>query len=167
MQSGFPTLSTGLVNAKKNYTLETYLNDAIAELFKASYQGKKLDGTERAIQSSALAVITKYSGLTPKSAQKSASARAFADYLDVMALGCSPDVPCSHAACPANRDEEISFLRINMGQPGIPDTRIAPIMTAYLKKIETLYQQQRNRTSDTTTRDFYDYQILKIKELFN
>ena len=54
-----------------------------------------------------------------------------------------------------------------MGQPGIPDTRIAPIMTAYLKKIEALYQQQRNRTSDTTTRDFYDYQILKIKELFN
>ena len=157
----------GLVNAKKNYTLETYLNDAIAELFKASYQGKKLDDTERAIQSSALAVITKYSGLTPKSAQKSASTRAFADYLDVMALGYSPDVPCSHAACPANRDEEISFLRINMGQPGIPDTRIAPIMTAYLKKIETLYQQQRNRTSDTTTRDFYDYQILKIKELFN
>ena len=84
-----------------------------------------------------------------------------------MALGYSPDVPCSHAACLANRDEEISFLRINMGQPGIPDPRIAPIMTAYLKKIEALYQQQRNRTSDTTTRDFYDYQILKIKELFN
>ena len=40
-------------------------------------------------------------------------------------------------------------------------------MTAHLKKIESLYKQQRARTSDKTTRDFYDYQLMRIKELFN
>ena len=54
-----------------------------------------------------------------------------------------------------------------MGQPGIENNRIAPVMTAHLKKIEALYKQQRSRTSDKTTRDFYDYQLLKIQELFN
>lgn len=41
---------SGQVNAKKNYTLETYLDDALYELFKASYQGKRLNDTERRIQ---------------------------------------------------------------------------------------------------------------------
>lgn len=158
---------SGQVNARKNYTLETYLDDALYELFKASYQGKRLNDTERRIQSSALAVMVKYSGLTPASGKKSASAKALADYSDVMALGYSPDVPCSHAACQAQREEEVSFLRINMGQPGITNTRIAPVMTAHLKKIEALYKQQRARTGDKTTRDFYDYQLLQIQELFN
>lgn len=31
---------SGLVNNRKNYTLDTYLDDALTELFKASYQGK-------------------------------------------------------------------------------------------------------------------------------
>ncbi len=158
---------SGLVNNRKNYTLDTYLDDALAELFKASYQGKKLDAAERDIQSAALAVIIKYSGLTPSSGKKTSSAKAFSDYQEVVALGYSPDVPCSHTACEANREEEVSFLRINMGQPGIANTRIAPLMTAHLKKIESLYKQQRARTNDKTTRDFYDYQLMQIKELFN
>lgn len=158
---------SGLVNNRKNYTLDTYLDDALTELFKASYQGKKLDAAERDIQSAALAVIIKYSGLTPTSGKKTSSTKAFSDYQAIVSLGYSPDVPCSHTACEANREEEVSFLRINMGQPGISNTRIAPLMTAHLKKIESLYKQQRARTSDKTTRDFYDYQLMRIKELFN
>lgn len=158
---------SGLVNNRKNYTLDTYLDDALTELFKASYQGKKLDAAERDIQSAALAVIIKYSGLTPTSGKKTSSTKAFSDYQAIVSLGYSPDVPCSHTACEANREEEVSFLRINMGQPGISNTRIAPLMTAHLKKIESLYKQQRARTSDKTTRDFYDYQLMQIKELFN
>ncbi|MCD8288143.1 MAG: zinc-dependent metalloprotease, partial [Porphyromonadaceae bacterium] len=148
----------GLVDKQKNYTLEGYLDDVISGIFQLSYQGKALDSNEQELQSTALDILIKYSGLSTNSTKKTTEAdKSLADYASVTHLRDNLELPCN---------DETAFLRINMGQQSISNTRIAPLTYAYLKKIESLYKQQRTQTNDKSTRDFYDYQLLQLKKLF-
>ncbi|MEG1378505.1 MAG: hypothetical protein RSC75_02650, partial [Bacteroidales bacterium] len=152
------------VDAKANYSLNGYLDDVIAELFKATYQGKKLNDTEMELQTASITALIKQSGLSAETAKKTASALAFEE---VVSLSNEPTLPCSHSACQHQMTDKESFLRINFGLPTLSPTVGAPLMTGKLKKILSLYKQKRAATVDVMTRDFYDYQIVRIEKLFN
>lgn len=147
----------GTIDPAKNYTVTTYLNDVIAEVFKATYQGRKLNDVERDIQSAAINLFIGYSNL--KDAAKSTTSR-LTDDID---LDGTP-FPCSHSLC--HHAEEQSFTRFTLG-PSMSTNEMAPYMTGALKKILSLYKQKRAATADSATRDFYDYQIIHIEKLFN
>ncbi len=147
----------GTIDPAKNYTVTTYLNDVIAEVFKATYQGRKLNDVERDIQSAAINLFIGYSNL--KDAAKSTTSR-LTDDID---LDGTP-FPCSHSLC--HHAEEQSFTRFTLG-PSMSTNEMAPYMTGALKKILSLYKQKRAATADNATRDFYDYQIIHIEKLFN
>ena len=147
----------GTIDPAKNYTVTTYLNDVIAEVFKATYQGRKLNDVERDMQSAAINLFIGYSNL--KDAAKSTISR-LTDDID---LDETP-FPCSHALC--HHAEEQSFTRFTLG-PSMSTNEMAPYMTGALKKILSLYKQKRAATADNATRDFYDYQIIHIENLFN
>lgn len=147
----------GTIDPAKNYTVTTYLNDVIAEVFKATYQGRKLNDVERDMQSAAINLFIGYSNL--KDAAKSTALR-LTDDID---LDEAP-FPCSHALC--HHAEEQSFTRFTLG-PSMSANEMAPYMTGALKKILSLYKQKRATTADSATRDFYDYQIIHIEKLFN
>ena len=147
----------GTIDPAKNYTVTTYLNDVIAEVFKATYQGRKLNDVERDMQSAAINLFIGYSNL--KDAAKSTTSR-LTDDID---LDETP-FPCSHALC--HHAEEQSFTRFTLG-PSMSTNEMAPYMTGALKKILSLYKQKRAATADSATRDFYDYQIIHIEKLFN
>jgi hypothetical protein len=139
------------------------MNDMIAELFKPTYQNKKPTSVDRSLQSAAIATMIKQSGLQPAAAKKS-SASALA-YEELITLADEPSLPCSLSGCTHN-DDAHSFLRVNFGLPGLSSEVAEPLMTGRLKKILQLYKSHRGATSDASTRDFYDYQIIKIGNLF-
>ena len=147
------------VDASRNYTLEAYLDDVIAEVFKPSFQGRSLNRQEQEMQTVALSFLIAYSGLN-ESGKNAAAKQSLAGYYDLLAANASPEIPCSYDG---GQDDK-SFFRNNRPQ-SISLDRIAPLMTARLKKIEALYKQQR-MSVDRQTRDFYDYRLLIIQELF-
>lgn len=151
------------LNPKGYYTSTTFFRDACAEIFKASYQGKKLSNVEQNLQAAAIDLMVSYSKLQP--ATKSSS-KSFADNDEISDAEGYSCLPCSHAGCTHHANES-SFVRINLGQTSPGDTQLAPMMTAQLREIERLYTQQRNAVSDTATRNFYDYQLLKLQKLFD
>ena len=151
------------VDPKLNYILSDYLNDVIAELFKATYQGAKLSKSDINLQSSAISLLINNSGL--KVEAKKSAATALDDFAEIMDLANEPTLPCSHT-CMHSKEDSSSFARINFGLPTLPENVLAPMMTAQLKKISQLYKQKRFAAQDKFTQDFYDYQILKIEKLF-
>ena len=155
---------SGLVDPKNNYTLEKYINEVITEIFGATYKGEKLNETEQNLQAAALSVIIGYTNLMTTSTAKSSS-KSLSDYLDIVALEYDHSIPCNYSDDLLG-EGKTSFLRINFGLPTVSQVEIAPIMTANLKRIQSLYKQRRGQTSDESTRNFYDYQILKIENLF-
>lgn len=157
---------SSMADNAENYTLEGYLDDAIAEIFKLSYQGKALDAQEQDLQAAALALMMSYSGLDKNEKNAAAAKQAFDAYREVQGIADCPDVPCSHTACGSHAGEN-GFVRYNLGQQGISRNRIAPLMTAQLRKIESLYKSRKAAAPDRQTREFYDYRLLQIEELFN
>lgn len=151
------------VDAKSNYVLEDYIKDVIAELFKATYQGANLTDADINIQSTAISLLTNYSGLKEASDKKGAV--ALTDYAEMVAAAHEPAVPCSHTCLDKSADDH-SFIRINFGLPTLATSVSAPLMSAQLKKISLLYKQKRLTATKQSTKDFYDYQILKIDNLF-
>ena len=146
-------------NAQSNYKLEDYLNDAVYELFKSTYQGKDLTEADINLQSTAISLMINYSGLKPAADKKGSS--ALNDYAELIDQTNEPSLPCSRAC-----EDNCSFARINFGLPALPTNVSAPLMTSQLKKINQLYKQKRYSASKQQTKDFYDYQILKIEHLF-
>lgn len=147
------------LDSKNNYKLEEYLNDAIYELFKSTYSGKDLSDTDINLQSTAISLLTNYSGLKPAADKKGAT--ALNDYQEMIELTNEPSLPCSHS-----QEESCSFARINFGLPALPANISAPLMTSQLKKISQLYKQKKYSAKQQKTKDFYDYQILQIDKLF-
>ena len=156
-----------LADPKNNYTLNSYMDDAIAELFKATYQNKALDLVEKDIQANAVALMIKASGLKASEPIKVRALEAEKAYESVIHETASATLPCSLEKCEHNDmdNNEESFTRILLG-PGLNQTYLAPLMAGSLKKISALYKQHRAATSDAATRDFYDYQIITIDNLF-
>ena len=142
----------------KNYTVESYLNDVIAEVFKATYQGRKLNDVERDLQSETIELLIQYSDL--QGTPVKVNLNALTDDVDLEGI----PFPCSHVL--AHQAEEQSFTRFTLG-PSMSVAEMAPYMSGALKKVLTLYKQKRAVTTDAATRDFYDYQIVTIEKLFN
>ena len=145
-------------DASRNYTLDAYLDDVIAEVFKPSFQGQNLNRREQEMQTVALSFLIAYSGLNG-SGKNVAAKQSLAGYYDLLAANASPEIPCSY-----DGQDDKSFFRNDRPQ-SISLDRIAPLMTARLKKIEALYKQQRTSVN-RQTRDFYDYRLLIIRSLF-
>ena len=96
----------GIIDPVKNYTLDSYLNDLIAEVFKTTYQGRKLNNIERDLQNETINQFIRYSSLKPAS-----SGIRNLDFTDDIDLE-SEAFPCSHALCRHHDSEEQSFTRI-------------------------------------------------------
>lgn len=156
-------------NPGECYKIDSYLNDTFNNIFGETIAGKSLNETERNLQASAISVIMNYTKLkTPAlSKLKKSSLSAFDAFDEITSLNSEPVLPCSHTACEAHDmlDGSDSFYRINMGVSSISSIVSAPLMTAQLKKILSLYKQKRN-ACDTVTKAFYDYQITLIENLF-
>ena len=90
----------GIIDPVKNYTLDSYLNDLIAEVFKTTYQGRKLNNIERDLQSETINQFIRYSSLKPAS-----SGIRNLDFTDDIDLE-SEAFPCSHALCRHHDSEE-------------------------------------------------------------
>jgi hypothetical protein len=114
--------------------------------------------------------MTKYSGLqTSSSKSSSSSLYDEEEYLAAKAELAQPSIPCS-AGCldhAASLDESRQFFRLVFGEPVIPQIDLRAMMAARLQQVLTLYQQQKNRTSDKTTRNYYNYQIRVLNQLLN
>lgn len=148
----------GAIDPVKNYTVESYLNDVIAEVFKATYQGRKLNDVERDLQSETIELLIQYSDL--QGTPVKVNLNALTDDVNLEGI----PFPCSHVL--AHQAEEQSFTRFTLG-PSMSVAEMAPYMSGALKKVLTLYKQKRAVTTDAATRDFYDYQIVTIEKLFN
>lgn len=154
------------VDPVNNYRLTDYLSDVYNEIFASTIKGQKLKDEDLNMQSAAIMLYTSYSGLKPKTS--SASAKKLATdiaYEEIVLQKDVPSLPCSHACTDHSLNtSEHSFLRINMGLPTLPSTISAPLMTAELKKVLSLYKQ-RQGAADSKTRAFYQYHILQIEKL--
>ena len=148
----------GAIDPVKNYTVESYLSDVIAEVFKATYQGRKLNDVERDLQSETIELLIQYSDL--QGTPVKVNLGTLTDDVDLEGI----PFPCSHVL--AHQAEEQSFTRFTLG-PSMSVAEMAPYMSGALKKVLTLYKQKRAVTTDAATRDFYDYQIVTIEKLFN
>lgn len=153
------------VDPVNNYTVNGYVNDVIAEVFKATYQNKALNADEINIQTTALNQIIGGSGLKKQDAKAKATASSDESFMIDEHECLSPSMPCSHTAL-ERADESRSFLRINFGLPTLQPVLLNSMMTAQLKKVLALYKQKKATTADVATRNFYDYQILTIEKLF-
>lgn len=140
----------GMVDAQKNYTLENYLEDVTKNLFKAPERGK-LSDVEQNLQSAAINIMIKNSGLSQQAAKSTTSlTEETAATLPEESFGC----------CALGLSTD--FARINFGLPTLTKERMGAIMTGRLKKVLALYKARRGSASGST-RDFYDYQILLIE----
>ena len=155
---------SGMVDAKTNYTVETYLNDVAQMLFKAPVAGK-LSESEQRLQAEAIALMMANTGLAPEKSKKSAS--SFADYnesyedlstIDAEDLALMPRCSCdSHSLS--------SFTRINLGGSVLGETEAGALMVGQLKRILAKYRTYRNAAKGTTL-DYYNYQIMLIEKHF-
>ena len=132
----------GKSNPAVNYTLDDYLNDLTNALFKSPVGGR-LSDAEQSLQSAAIDQMIKSSGL--KASAKSTSSSSSLDE--------SADNFCGYAT---------DFVRINMGVSSLPAQQLGAIMTGRLNRVLQKYKTYRN-TATSSTRDFYDYQILLIE----
>ncbi|GAB6011428.1 zinc-dependent metalloprotease [Viscerimonas tarda] len=142
-----------------NYTLDGYLNDVIAEVFKTSYQNRPLNADEITIQSAAISQLINGSSLRKQEARAQVTA-----FDDLLTSASEQSLPCCYSDL--EDPDRHSFLRINFGLPSLPGIQLNPLMAAQLKKVLALYKQRRATTADATSRNFYDYHILTIDKLF-
>lgn len=149
----------GMENPVKNYTLTSYLDEVVKELFKASYQGKKLTEAERNIQTAAIDYMIKGSGLQKDSKKKTKGFNSF--YNEMVEEDVAHQLPCNHMTGCTH-----SFIRINFGLPTLKSNEVAMLMIGKLKKVAALYKTRRY-SARGINRDFYEYQLLRINRLFN
>lgn len=158
---------SGDIDPKLNYTLEGYMDDAVRGIFAATYAGRKLDDVERTLQATAITVMTKYSGLLPAASKKASALTAADEFEAMMARGEECELPCGYCQLEQQEQHEHSFFRLLFGLPTLADVELRPLMTAQLRKVLTLYRTKRALTTDQSTRNFYDYQIMAINNLLN
>ena len=159
----------GSIDPKNNYTLQAYVDDAIKGIFAATYAGKALDATEKTMQSAAITAMIKHSGLKTEAAKSTAKALdAEAAYEEMIALASAPALPCSHSHISADGDASRDFFRVCLAhQTPLPAVELNPLMTAQLRRIQNLYRTKRASTTDTSTRNFYDYQLQVIEKVLD
>ena len=150
----------GRLSPSTHYTVNQYLNELVNEVFADTKAGKNLSLVECDMQSAVIRELIAHYNPGTKVADKTALAEEY-DRLFEQA----PTLPCSHYACQHNEDNEADdFTRMTYDTPGFNKFEAAPYMLGALKKIQVLYQQARANTTDSYTRNFYDYQLLLIKQ---
>ena len=155
-------------NGAASYTLNDYADDAYRGIFDATIKGRKIDDTERVMQTAAVTAMVKYAGLAPKAATATASKSA-ADEMtateeyEAYAMSYQePSLPCSHSAAD---EAQHSFFRLCMPyQQPLDETQLKPLMLGMLRKTLSLYKGKAATTADRATRDFYNYQIFNIEK---
>lgn len=144
----------GEADPKHNYKIDDYLNDFTNAVFTAPKAGV-LSDTDKNLQSVAIAQMIKNLSLETFAAVKSS---ALNDYVEFDNDCHDTMVPCSHHICDGTR----SFARINLGVSSLTKDEFGSIMMGRLQVVLQKYKTYRN-TAKGTTKDFYDYQILKIE----
>lgn len=120
-------------DARRNYTLEGYMNDARNELFAPAYRGKALSEQDRNIMTEAIGVLIK---------------------------GCA--IEKKAAASGAGLQDDDAFMRLNFGLPTLSEGEYAVVMSQNMRKVMSLFRQRR-ATAGETDRSFYDYQLLLME----
>lgn len=164
----------GEADPKNNYTLPGYINDVFASIFEPTLANKPLNDAERNMQNTAIDIMAGYTGLMPASASKNKSladehihAYAIDEFAQTLAMGTAPELPCGHSHISAVEAGDRSFYRLIFNQPTLPATELRPMMTSLLKRTLALYKGKRATATDAATRDFYDYQIIKIQNVLD
>lgn len=142
---------------RRNYSLDQYINDAYAEIFKPTLQGKVLSASDIELQNEAIKVYSRNSGLEASKSAEGGKKLLSSDDSSVT-KSYTEKLPCEFC------DPSTSFVRINYGLPVLKEEIFKPLMLQQLKKVLNLYRIKR-RTGDSKTRNFYEYQILVISKL--
>lgn len=150
-----------------HFSVSQYVDYALRGIFDAAYTNRRLDDTERNLQSTALDVILRGSGL--EAVVNGKSTKTVADEFDEQRLTPEePEIPCSfdlHAAtCP---DETRSFFRIAFGDKALPESYSKPMWTARLLELQKLFRRASVSAPDSDSRDFYNYQMRRIDAVIN
>lgn len=159
------------------YRVDTYLNDAYNTVFASAIRGRSLTIEDMNLQGAAVAALLKNSGLKGSTgtqlklgslAEGCTSEEDPMAALARMANEALPPFICNHPECAHNHAasaEEISYYRHEMQPPMVSVQVGQPLYTATLRRVLNLYRQRRG-SGDSRTRDFYEYQILKIESAF-
>lgn len=150
------------VDPKHVESLEDYLQFAIGELFKPTFEGKALSDGEKLIQSIALGKLINFSGL------KSIKGRKLALVSDDTKLAEWKQSIASSALLPCyiNKEAQTSFWTDNSkNNHTLPECIRQPIITMQLKRILKAYNEQIETLKDQSTVEFYKFQAMKIEEL--
>lgn len=143
----------GIVDSKNNYTLEEYLNDVTKAIFIAP-KGGRLSDVEQNLQATAIDLMIKTSGLQPKSSTSSKSLAEIENDIEMSGI------TCSHCI-----NEMKEFARFNFGLPTLSANQLGALMTGRLQEVLKMYKNRKN-TASGTTKDYYNYQIIKIEHIF-
>lgn len=150
------------IDPQNNYSLNGYMDDVIAGIFEPTYRNKTLKEADINLQTLAVTYMINASGLKQTGGK---AASILGAYEEFMIDTDGPELPCSHSALEHATHDGHSFLRINFGLPTLPATTLNPLMTSHLREILDLYKKKKS-SSDTSTRNFYNYQILMLEKLF-
>lgn len=157
-------------NAKvpTGYKLEQYLSDLKQEIFRATYQNKKLSDNEMAIQNTALNAMIGYIP-TKESLPASPMTMAIANDQTHITHSLKSPMCMLHASC--HEEEQMrpnhNFYRVNV-QPNRPRSfQSTPLLLMQLKEIRQLYRQRAQTTSDRATKGFYLSWELLFKKLLD
>ncbi|NDW09669.1 zinc-dependent metalloprotease [Dysgonomonas sp. 520] len=151
------------IDPENNYSLNEYVNDVVAEIFKPTHNNKALSSADINLQTSAITYMINGSGLKQPEKKASSILGAYEEF--VLAMD-EPTLPCNHSALEHSDHDGHSFLRINFGLSTLPAMSLNPLMTSQLKNVLNLYKKKRSSVSDATTKNYYEYQILKLEKLF-
>lgn len=163
---------------KGTYTVDGYVEDLMSTIFEPTINGKKLTSQDMNIESTAIDYLVKLADIMPAE-EKAKGKKSLADIAEESfaaiqaevnkpVLSCSYDVQKSltkHSCCDAHADEN-SFARVNMSQTIAPMTLTKPLFYNKLKWVKKLYENKR-AGADAVTRNYYDYQILKMNNILN
>lgn len=129
------------------YKLGDYMTDFTNMLMAPTVNGKALSTNDMNMQTAAITIISTYTDLLPATPS---------GILGGMRLSDNSNDFSAH---------DNSFTRMTMREPSISKVVAAPIMTATLKNILNIYTKGASTAGDKKSRDFYNYQIIKIKKL--
>lgn len=148
----------GRLSPTTHYTVQQYLTDLVNNVFRDTRQGLALNSIEQDMQRAVVQELIYRYTPAKSTEKKSALAEEYDRLFDQ-----APALPCSHTAC-HHADESDNFSRSTYSTPSFSKFEAAPYLLGALKRIQNIYQQARANVTDSNTRNFYDYQLLLIKQ---
>lgn len=150
------------------YRVDTYLRDAYETVFVSSFRRGSLTVEAMNLQGAAVAALLQNSGLAGPSGealQLGKGSRGIDD-LAQLARTALPSLTCSHPEPCGASAGEVSYARHDMRGASLSAQVGQPIYVATLRRVLDLYRQRR-ASGDARTRDFCEYQILRIEAAFD